>query len=229
MENNNRLYKIADSSLKQLADDLKDSIVRDNTAFETYGFTPAKLQAYEDLIDAFDNTSTDAELRGVITTKVEQKDATAIELRQAINGVRTRAKNKFGESSGKYKSFGFGELSIISDDELYRTSKRVVRVGTTLLTDLQSEGLTTEILTNITTIGKDLDKAIDAVSEAEENRDLKTQDRIEKGNTLYTEMVKLANSGKTLFAENNAAKYNDYVLIETTAQKEPEEPNNPTK
>lgn len=227
-DTNTRLYKIADASLKQLADDLKDSIVRDSADFESYGVNALKIQSLEALINSFNETTTDEELRGMVTTKVEQKNALAENLRQAISGVRNRAKNKYGEDSGKYKGFGFDDLSRLNDDELYRASKRVVRVATLALTDLATEGLTTEILDNITALGASFDKAIDAVGEAEEIRDLETQNRVEKGNALYTEMVKLASTGKTLYEANNPAKYNDYVLIETTAQKEPEAPANPT-
>lgn len=224
-----RLYKIADASLKQLADDLKDSMVRDTTDFETRGLTTVKLQNFQNLIDAFDQTSTDEELRGNITTKVEEKDALAKTIKQEISGIRSRVVNKFGLGSGKYNSFGFGELANLSDDDLYRTATRVVRVGTTLLADLATEGLTIAILNNLNLLATNLDKAIDAVGEAEEKRDLETQDRIEKGNALYTEMVKHAGTGKSLYEFTNEAKYNDYVLIEVNSQKqEPTNTGNPT-
>lgn len=218
--NTPRLYKIADASLKQLADDLKDSIQRDATDFTTRGFDNAKLTNLQNLIDAFNNTSTDEELRAQVTIAVEAKDALALTLRQELSAIRSRAKNKYGEATGKYNSFGFGELSSLNDDELYRTAKRVVRVGTTLLADLSSEGLTQAILDNVATIANNFDTAIDKVGEANETRDLETQNRIQKGNALYTEMVKLANTGKSLYEFSNEAKYNDYVLIQTTADKE---------
>lgn len=219
-----RLYTIADASLKQLADDLKDSIVRDKTDFETRGLTNAKLQDFQNLIDAFDQTSTDEELRGNITTQVEAKDALAKTIKQEVSAIRSRVINKYGQSSGKYNSFGFGELANLSDDDLYRTTKRVVRVATSLLTNLASEGLTTTILDNLTLLATNLDNAIDAVGQAEEKRDLETQDRVQKGNNLYTEMVKLAGTGKSLYEFSNEAKYNDYVLVEVTSQKEETNP-----
>lgn len=221
---NLRLYKIADASLKQLADDLKGSMERDFTDFETRGFTTAKMQAFEALITAFNETTTDEELRGEVTVAVENKDALAKQLRQQLSDIRNRAANAFGEGSGKYNSFGFGELSRLSDDTLCRTGKSVVRVATKLLAELTNEGLTTAILNNITNTLNNFDKAIDAVGEAEENRDLETQNRIEKGNALYTQMVKLGGTGKSLYEFTNEAKYNDYVLIETKANtKDPNE------
>lgn len=220
---NTRLYKIADASLKQLADDLKDSIVRDSADFESYGVNATKIQELESLISNFNETTTDEEFKGIITTKVEEKNSIAESLKQIIAGIRNRAKNKFGEQSGKYKSFGFEDLSRLNDDQLYRTSNRIARIGNRMLSELASEGLTTEILNNLVNVARSFDIAIDKVGEAEEIRDIETQSRIEKGNALYTEMVKLADTGKTLYATNNQAKYNDYVLIETTAQKEEEE------
>lgn len=225
---NPRLYKVADASLKQLVDDLRDSIVRDTADFTTRGFDAAKLTAFEALIEAFNNTTTDEELRGQVTTAVELKDALATNIKQELSAIRSRVKNKYGEGTGKYNSFGFGELSLLNDDELYRTAKRVIRISTTLLEDLKSEGLTQAILDNVVTITTNFDLAIDKVGEANENRDLETQDRVEKGNKVYTEMVKLAGTGKSLYEFNNQAKYNDYVLIQTIADKEePETPVTP--
>jgi hypothetical protein len=48
-----------------------------------------------------------------------------------------------------------------------------------------------------------------------ENRDIETQNRVQKGNTLWDKMVTLASIGKSLYADTNPAKYNDYVLITT--------------
>lgn len=224
-----RLYKIADSALKQLADDLKDSIVRDSVDFATRGVDAAKITELSNLISDFDNTTTDEELRGFVTTAVEEKNQIRATLLKEIGAVRSRAENKFGAGSGKYNSFGFGELSGLTDDELYRTAKRVVRIGTTLLAELASEGLTQSILDSITTINNNFDLAIDKVASNIENRDLETQNRIEKGNKLYARLVKDAASGKNLFEGTNAAKYNDYVLIGSQLEtEEPSDNNNPT-
>ncbi len=59
-----RLYPMADADLKQLADDLKDTITRDATEFSTRNVGAAQLTSFDALVTAFDNTTTDIELQG---------------------------------------------------------------------------------------------------------------------------------------------------------------------
>ena len=39
-----------------------------------------------------------------------------------------------------------------------------------------------------------------------------TQERIRKGNVLYNEYVRISEIGKSLFVDNDEAKYNNYVI-----------------
>jgi hypothetical protein len=215
-KNETRLYSMADADLKQLADNLKDSIVRDLTDFNTRNITTTKVAAFEALIDSFNNSSTDEELQGALNVEVIAKDALAEGIRKAIRPIRNMAELAYN-STGKYKIFGFEDMAILSDNDLQRMAKRVARVGNSLLTELQDQGLTTVQLTTLETLANDLDKAIDKVGAANENRDLQTQQRVTLGNTLWKEMSTLASIGQSLFADTNEAKYNDYVLVGGTA------------
>ncbi len=133
------------------------------------------------------------------------------------------------EGRGKYKTFGFEDMTRLSDNELYRMVKRVVRVGTSLQADLTLQGLTPTQLTDLTALNTKLDTDIDAVHDAEEQRDLQTQDRIKKGNMLYKEMVKLSSIGQSLFQDTDEAKYNDYVLIGSSTKGDDKGSSGPTK
>jgi hypothetical protein len=54
---------------------------------------------------------------------------------------------------------------------------------------------------------------------AEITREEETENRIIKGNTLYTELVLVCEMGKSIWAEESPAKYQDYVIYETEAGK----------
>lgn len=43
-------------------------------------------------------------------------------------------------------------------------------------------------------------------------RVIATQNRVLAGNSVYAELVRLCDIGKTLFQDSDEAKYNDYVL-----------------
>jgi len=179
--------------------------------FNTRNITTTEVAAFETMIESFNNSNTDQELQGALNVEVIQKDGFADSIRKAIRPIRNMAELAFG-TNGKYKIFGFDDMSLLSDSDLQRTAKRIVRVGNNLLTDLQPKGLTAAQLTTLETLATDLDKAIDKVGAANENRDLQTQERITLGNTLWAEMSTLASIGQSLYADTNEAKYNDYVL-----------------
>lgn len=207
-----RLYSMADADLKQKADGLKATITRDLADFAKRNITAPQIDAYQSLIDAFDTTTTDEELKGEVTVAADAKNAIAENTRIAIRAIRGMADTAYN-SKGKYQIFGFEDLARLTDADLYKLAKRVVRVGGKLFTDLAAQGLTQAQLTDLDNLAKSFDTAIDAVEEAIENRDLETQDRIIKGNTLWQEMVRLAAIGKSLYEDTNEAKFNDYVLI----------------
>lgn len=207
-----RLYSMADADLKQKADILTKTIQRDIADFGTRNIKASTLQDFDKLIEAFDNTSTDEELLGFSITATEEKDAIAESLRRAIRPIRNMAELEY-KGKGKYNVFGFENLSEVSDNDLYRLGRRVARVANRLKPDLLAQGLTDTQITAISDLCTQLDLAIDHIGEQAENRDIETQDRVLKGNALYTEMMRLASIGKSLYEDKDEARFNDYVLV----------------
>jgi hypothetical protein len=210
-----RLYPMADAGLKQVADNLKNSITRDATEFATRNVGEPQITAYAALIDSFDNTTTDVELQGMVSMAVAEKDAVAESIKKAIRPIRNMAEVAYG-TKGKYKVFGFEDMARLSDDDLYRMARRVVRVGTTVQADLTLQGLGPTQLSDLATLAVNLDAAIDKVGAATEQRDMETQNRVMKGNQLYKETMRLASIGQSLFADTDEARYNDYIMIDNS-------------
>jgi hypothetical protein len=221
-----RDYKFSDGFLKQKADDIKGSVQRDSAEFATRGVNAATITAFETSISSFDNTQTDEELEAIVTSSTASKNALASELKTDIRTVRTIAQNKLGVNDGLYRAFGFDDMDDMPDEQLYRLGKRVIREATAQLANLASKGLTPAMITTLTTVNTNFDNAIDAQESAIKNRDIKTQERIEKGNAVYQEIVELCNTGKDLWATTDEAKYNDYVIYDTPSG-EPETPPTP--
>jgi hypothetical protein len=210
-----RDYQFSDGVLKQKADDVVGSVQRDLTSFSTRGVSATTVTNLQTLITAFDNTQTDEELQGALSVTTDAKNVLADSLKLAIAVVRSMAENKFGVESALFRSFAFDGMSVMSDEQLYRLGKRVIRVATAQLTQLASEGLTAAVITNLTSITTNFDTSIDVQQEAVKNRDIKTQDRVEKGNAVYKEITRLCNTGKSIFVNTDEAKYNDYVIYNT--------------
>ncbi len=202
---------MSDAELKQAADLSVIHVKRDLTEFSTRMIDAAYLKTYEALIEDFAAYPNDIELHGLVMVATEAKDALAEGLRVSIRPVRSMAEEQY-HGGGLYKCFGFEKMNERTDVQLIRLGRKVVRVGTRLLEQLAGQGLTTGILSGIGAQAISLDDAIEAREEAIEAREIATQERIKTGNALYGAYVRICNIGKSLFADTNEAKYNDYVI-----------------
>lgn len=195
---------------------------RDITEFDKFGIKEVNLAALETLVNALQALPTDEELLGDQTLATEQKDALEEPLREKIRDIMTRAKNKYGEGSARYRKFGVTDISQQEGGPLIFTAGRVKRVATSLLTDLASEGLTQDHIDalddNTTAYDQKFGEKEDAISA----RDVATEDRAEKANAIYRLLVKYCETGKRIWVGKNEAKYNDYIIYDTPSG-EPEE------
>ncbi len=206
-----RDYNMGDSDLAQVGDNMVNLAARDATDLQTRGFNAARLTSLKNARDTFNNLPTDVELLADVSVAAQAKDAARDVLEGAIQSIRGMAENKWGPT-GYYKKFGFEGLTNLTDEKLIRCGRRVARVGTTLLSQLASEGLTAALLTTLNANVLSFDNALDAVDTAEETRDISTQDRIEAGNKLYAQIMQVANAGQNVYRTTNEAKFNDYIV-----------------
>jgi hypothetical protein len=130
-----RNYSMADGELKQKADALANTITRDLADLGVRNVTAATVTGFKVFIQAFDDTTTDEELLGEAMTATENKNTIAEDIKKAIRPIRNMAEIVYG-NKGRYNSFGFDDMANMSDPDLYRLAKRVVRVGNKFLTDL---------------------------------------------------------------------------------------------
>lgn len=223
-----RDYHFSDANLKQDVDKVLRSVQRDNVKFATRGITPAIITTILTQSTNFGDILTDVELLADVESATADKNTAAENLRIAIRTIRTMAANKFTDESPKYSKYGFEDINKPIDDKLFRLGKRVVRVANIQLTDLASEGLTAPIITSLGLLVNTFDVAIDVKEDVVNTRDIKTQERVDSGNALYKEMVRLCSIGKDLFASSDPARYNDYIIYDTpTVQSVPTPPANP--
>jgi hypothetical protein len=203
---------MSDGDLKQSADSLHTRMLRDIAFFVERNITEVQLAAFNNLISLFDETDTDQEHQGLVTEATEIKNKIAENIRKAIRPIRNMAEIEYG-TKGRYCTFKFTNMNDMPDADLYRLARRVARVGNKLFDELAQHGLTVAQLTALAQFAKQFDGAIENMEDAAENRDMATQNRINKGNALWAEMSRLASIGRSLFEDENEAKYNDYLLI----------------
>lgn len=210
-----RDYKFADSNLVGLCKETHLSISRDATEFALYGVTAADNAAFRSETAAFAGFESDLELEGTQIEMTGLKDKAAESVRVAIREIMSRAQNKYGVGSGRYKKFGVDGMSQMDDDALLACAKRVKRVASLFQTDLATKGLTLAMLADLDSLILSFDTAMDNQHDAITDRDIITEDRIEMGNALYKKLVEYCESGKTIWVTRDEAKYNDYVIYNT--------------
>jgi hypothetical protein len=217
-----RIYRFTDGKLEQFTDGVLDAAESDKEQMEPRGVDLARRTALKALRDDFSDFPADDYYAGEQTIATEAKDLARAQLTTAVRTVFTAAENAFGLKSKQYKQFGDPALTRLTDNDLIRNARNAMRIATKYLTNLAKEGITAAKITEIEGLIKALDEAIDVQKAAERERDIATGERIDKGNAIYTELVKVCNTGKDVWAEVNEAKYKQYVIYNTPSG-EPEE------
>jgi hypothetical protein len=210
-----RDFKLADSVLKQKADELIALIDRDITEFTDRGYNSDKKTELATARTTVDNFPSDEQLESIKMDLTEQKDAARNALEKSMRSIFKMAENVFGLYSAKYKEFGNAGISQLSDAEVVRIAKMMSMTAEKYLSQLADEGLTAEKITTLITQRDALDVAIDAQAKGISDRDLATEGRVEALNKLYQLLTKYAGTGQDIFYETNEAKYNDYIIYDT--------------
>lgn len=210
-----RIYNVTDADLVQLADKLLAAANRDATEMLQRGYTTTRLQDIHTLRDNFDVFAPDDFYLGAMVSATEDKDLVRNDLETRMRTIMLMAENRFGADSGNYKRFGDNALSRMTDEQLLRNGKLVHQTANFFQNDLASEGLTPTILSDFKAACQKLDDKIDAQNIAKTERDVATEERVEKGNLLYEALQKLGKVGKDIWYTSNEAKYNDYLISES--------------
>jgi hypothetical protein len=214
-----RKYNFPDSELAQKSDVVSGFAERDMSRFGSYNYLEADRQRLITMTTDFKDLPPDEFWEGLKADEVNRKNEKRKLLGLAMNPVRDRIRMYFGEMSALYRSLQLAELSKKSDNEYYFAVRNVHRLATLKKGVLAAKGLTDAMLTDLDTALKTFDNQMDVAKAAESTRAEETENRIIKGNAVYSEMVIVCEMGKSTWADESPAKYQDYVIYETEAGK----------
>ena len=208
-----RVYKMSDGSLAGTAQKLAVAATRDVASLMQYGWTQVRIDALKAARTAFADLPTDVELSGLMMEATAAKNAIRKEATTYCQvEIILRVSQHYGDESPVLKRFNAGELHTASDNDFWFALKRIKRQATALLPNLVDEGLEQSHLDTLADYITDMDDAMEAQKVAIDDRDRAVYARIEAGNALYAEMVKLAEVGKRIWLGVNDSLYNDYIL-----------------
>jgi len=211
-----RKYKFPDSWLVTLCNRVVVFILRDILEFAEYGVTAPTVTAYTGEINDFEDCPSDIELAGKQALQTEEKNGSVETLKTGIRSAMARVITIFFEGSAIFNSFGTKGLSSMTDSELLKCGRRVVRVASEYLADLSGTGITALLLTGLTNKCDNLELKIAEQEAAIANRDIATEDRIEMGNAIYDKLMYYCGFGQAIWVETDEAKYNDYVIYNSS-------------
>jgi hypothetical protein len=206
-----RRYPLSDAALKQRGDALLNCMERDADFFATRNIGTAEMNGLKDLLEEFADLPDEVENRGLLTAAVEKREELAQQLRRQIASIRNIAAGTYG-NAGAYRRFGFAYMHKLDENGLHRLGRRVVSIGTELLSELSAKGLTQEMLDALEALNNAFDDAIEVVHQTNVAGELDTEVRIKKGNAIWTTMASFALAGKGLFQDTDAARFRHYVL-----------------
>lgn len=214
-----RKYNFGDSNLAQKSDLVSGFVERDLSRFGSYNYVEADRQRLIAMTAEFKGLAPDEFWEGLKADEVSRKNDMRRLLGLAMNPVRDRIKLYYGEMSALYRSLRLADISKASDHDYYFAVRNVHRLATLKKGVLAAKGLTDAMLTALDSALKNFDNQIDVAKAAESTREEETENRIVKGNALYTELVMVCEMGKSTWADESPAKYADYVIYETEAGK----------
>lgn len=215
----NRNFNMTDADLYVQCMERVRLAQRDFALFEPFNYSADRLKGFANLCEKYRNEPDDNEYVGDQMIATEKKDTAADNLRVAIRSVMTRVAMKFHDKTGRYRKFGTFKLSDLSDPALLFCGRRVIRVARQSMDFLTETGLKEDHLKKIADCCEALELAMHIQQDRLHERDIAVERRMEAGNKLYDELVKLAEIGKTIWEERgDKAKFEQYCIYEHNAE-----------
>ncbi len=188
---------------------------RDQAELLTYGVTDADRSFVLQKTDELKNMPADDEFLGVGMERTTTKDSIADRLRVEIRSYMIRVADVYGENSGTYRRFGTAGLSKLTDSDLLLCCKRVLRLTGTYFDALKDKGITQQMVESLTNFCSQFDDALGLKEDADMDREVAAEQRMELANELYTKINRICGFGKDYWYTRSEAKYNDYVIYDT--------------
>lgn len=207
-----RKYNMSDGDLLETAGKIGFAGDRDLADLATYGVVQATLDDIDAKSSAFANHPVDEYYAGLLMEAVADRDAKLLAMSEVAESIVRRGEIIWGKGDAAITKFGFEGYIKKKPADKVMICKTVHKVGTENLVALGAAGLTQTILDSLNTKIGDATSGIGQKIARVADRDGGTQTRITLGNALYEAVVKLADTGKSLWENTDESKYNDYVI-----------------
>ncbi|MEO0687434.1 MAG: hypothetical protein AAFY76_20885, partial [Cyanobacteria bacterium J06649_11] len=102
-----------------------------------------------------------------------------------------------------------------TDAQLLFCGRRVIRVARAQLDFLAETGLNENVLKKVADACRVFETAMNVQHDKIAERDINVESRVDLGNILYDEFIRVCEIGKDIWAETDKAKYDNYTIYES--------------
>lgn len=205
-------FSLSYDELSLFASNLVVTLNRDVADLTPRGLDQLTIDAFAVIENAFEVLLPDEYYLGQLMTAVDAKDALRATVTQDIQLVSGFFEQKWGVSSGEYRSLRIKNLQNKGDDSFIRISRTVVEVATENLATLTPLGLTQAIIDTLESDAQLFEDALNDVVDKKNTRDLKAVERVNKANELYNYVSEYCKIGKLVYEHSDPAKFDDYLI-----------------
>lgn len=213
-----RNYKFSDARLVEISFEKIAFAQRDNVELLTRGITATWVDDLNTQTLAFAALPGDDVELGEQEEATEEKATDADLLMEKMKDLRSAVARAFGEGSTEYGRFGFKGLDKFTDAELLKAALVAHGLATTYAAPLAAKGFLAADNTELQTMCSTFVSGIQHQRIETGSRDIAQEDRVKAGNDLYALLEKeLCEAGKSYWRTRSAAKYNDYIIYNTSS------------
>lgn len=207
-----RNYNLSDSKLDAIAFNLCHTLSTDIDDLAIYGVTEAKVEEFKNLYREFASYEILVMSYARINHKTEVKRALFSDLKDSIKKMALRFQLKWGKKSAQYKKLGLNGMQNLIDDSTIALARRVLEQMRLNFEELTEDGLTENMVIDFENLIIDAEAAKNEQNNALTEKEVKTYERIKKGNELYSLVVKYCEIGKRVYAKKSHPKYKNYLI-----------------
>jgi len=189
--------------------------LRDIKQFEKYGYDKKRLKSFQNKCEKFRGLPDDDEMVGDQMIVTEKKYKTAENLKSSIRSLMTRVNMQFSNRTGRYRKFGTAKMGDMTDAQLLFCGRRVARVARQQIDFLSDVGVNENVIKRVVDATQAFENSLNIQHDKVADRDIAVEKRVDMGNSIYQEMITLCDIGKDIWAETDAAKYQNYAVYES--------------
>lgn len=205
-------FNMSQSDLVTVSFEKQLFMVRDAKDLAGRGVTADRIDKFKTQITKFTELPTDGELDQTKQEATARKDAAQRDLLTQMQIVMGIVGSVDKPTTSGYKKFGTAGLDEGSEGDLHLGIIRAVRVGRASLAKYAAKGLTTDLLDELETRNATFLTRLGEQQDAEDARGEAADTRVLAANALYAELMDLCGTGKALYAQTNARKFDNYIV-----------------